>query len=76
MEFKLSRGAKQLIKTAIEETQSNNRYKLCQRIAEIMEERYTGANFDYQTKRNGLQTTGKILTAIDTFFYKHLDPNA
>lgn len=70
-DFKLTRGAKQLIKTAIEETQSNNRYVLCQKIAEIVEQRYSGLNLEYQLKRMNLQTTGKILEAIDTFFYKH-----
>jgi hypothetical protein len=71
-DFKLTRGAKELIKRAIQETQSNNRYVLCQKIAEIVESKYSGLNLEYQLERMNLQTTGKILQAIDTYFYKHL----
>lgn len=71
-DFKLTRGTKDLIKTAINETQSNNRYVLCEKIAEMVEEKYNGLNLEYQLERMNLQTTGKILKAIDTFFYKHL----
>jgi len=71
-DFKLTRGTKELIKTAISETQSNNRYVLCEKIAEKVEEKYSGLNLEYQLERMNLQTTGKILLAIDTFFYKHL----
>ena len=72
MEFKLTRGTKELIKQAIQETQSNNRYVLCECIAKRVEEKYSGLNLEYQLERMNLQTTGKILKAIDTFFYKHL----
>lgn len=71
-EFKLTRGTKELIKTAIQETQSNNRYTLCAKIAEMVEEKYSGLNLEYQLERMNLQSTGKILKAIDTYFYKHL----
>lgn len=71
-DFKLTRGTKELIKTAIKETQSNNRYVLCEKIAEIVESKYNGLNLEYQLERMNLQTTGKILQAIDTFFYKHI----
>ncbi|WCF11741.1 hypothetical protein NDS46_30825 (plasmid) [Paenibacillus thiaminolyticus] len=71
-DIKLTRGTKQLIKSAISETQSNNRYVLCQKIADMVEERYKDLNLDYQLKRMNLQTTGQILNAIDTFFYKHI----
>jgi hypothetical protein len=71
-DFKLTRGTKELIKRAIQETQSNNRYVLCQKIAEIVENKYSGLNLEYQLERMNLQTTGKILQAIDTYFYKHL----
>lgn len=74
-DFKLSRGTKELIKTAINETQSSNRYVLCEKIAGMVEERYNGLNLEYQLERMNLQTTGKILEAIDTFFYKHLRTN-
>lgn len=71
-EFKLTRGTKELIKIAIQETKSNNRYILCEKIADMVENRYSGLNLEYQLKRMNLQTTGQILQAIDTFFYKHL----
>lgn len=71
-DFKLTRGTKELIRTAINETQSNNRYVLCEKIADMVEEKYNGLNLEYQLERMNLQTTGKILQAIDTFFYKHL----
>lgn len=69
---KLTRGAKDLIQKAIEETQSNNRYVLCEKIAQMVEERYNGLNLEYQLKRMQLQTTGQILQAIDTYFYKYI----
>lgn len=71
-DFKLTRGTKGLIKQAIQETKSNNRYVLCQHIAQTVEERYNGLNLEYQLNRMGIPTTGKILNAIDTFFYKHV----
>lgn len=71
-EYKLTRGTKELVKQAIAETKSNNRFILCQRIAEMVEEKYNGLNLEYQLERMNLQTTGKILQAIDTYFYKHL----
>lgn len=71
-EYKITRGAKELIKQAIQETQSNNRYVICEKIAEMVEEKYAGLNLEYQLKRMKLQTTGEILKAIDTFFYKYM----
>jgi len=71
-EFKLTRGTKELIKQAIQETQSNNRYALCEKIADMVESRYNGMNLDYQLERMNIRTTGQILNAIDTYFYKHL----
>lgn len=71
-EYKLTRGTKELIKQAIQETQSNNRYIICEKIAEMVEEKYAGLNLEYQLKRMKLQTTGEILKAIDTFFYKYM----
>jgi hypothetical protein len=71
-EYKLTRGTKELIKTAIKETQSSNRYVLCEKIADMVESKYNGLNLEYQLERMGLQTTGQILKAIDTFFFKHI----
>jgi len=69
---RLTRGAKDLIQKAIEETQSNNRYVLCEKIAKMVEERYNGLNLEYQLRRMQLQTTRQILQAIDTYFYKYI----
>ncbi|MEG0900258.1 MAG: hypothetical protein RSF40_11185 [Oscillospiraceae bacterium] len=71
---KLTRGTKDLIKLAIEQTASedkNNRYKICEKIAEIAEERYEGLNLEYQLERMGLETTLAILAKIDLYFYKY-----
>jgi len=70
-DFKLTRGTKLLIKSAITETKSSNRYELCEKIAQKVEDTYKGLNLEYQLERMGLQTTGKILGAIDTYFYKY-----
>lgn len=71
-EFKITRGVKQLIKTAISETNSNNRYVLCEKIADMVEGKYNGLNLEYQLKRMNIQTTKQILKAIDVYFYKHI----
>lgn len=70
-EFKLTRGTKELIKYAISQTNSHNRYELCAKVAEIVEERYNGLNLEYQLDRMGLSTTKQILNAIDTYFFKY-----
>lgn len=71
---KLTRGTKKLIEQAIESVEPekrNNRIELCARIAQILEERFEGDNLTYQLKRMDLQTTGKILEKIDTYWYKY-----
>jgi hypothetical protein len=72
-EYKLTRGTKELIKNVIEKTKSNNRYVLCEMIAEQVESKYNGLNLEYQLERMGLQTTGQILKAIDIYFFKHMN---
>lgn len=71
-EYKLTRGVKQLIKSAINETQSNNRYVLCEKVAQMVEDKYNGLNLEYQLKRMNIETTKQILKAIDIYFYKHI----
>ena len=71
-EYKLTRGVKQLIKSAINETQSNNRYVLCEKVAQMVEDKYKGLNLEYQLKRMKIETTKQILKAIDIYFYKHI----
>lgn len=71
---KLTRGTKKLIEQAIqsiEPEKRNNRIELCSRIAQILEERFTGDNLTYQLKRMDLETTGRILEKIDTYWYKY-----
>lgn len=74
-DFKLTRGVKQLIKDAIGTTQSNNRYVLCEKIADVVEKKYEGLNLDYQLERMNIETTKQILKAIDIYFYKHFKPS-
>lgn len=71
---KLTRGTKKIIEEAIQSVEPekrNNRIELCARIAQILEERFSGDNLIYQTQRMDLQTTGKILEKIDTYWYKY-----
>lgn len=68
--IKLTRGTKELLKTAIEQANSNNRNDICAKVCEIVENKYQGCNLEYQLERMGLTTTGKILEAIDIYFYK------
>ena len=66
---KMTRGTKALIKEAIQETQSSNRFDLLAYVTDKLEEKFPGATLDYQLKRMDLETTGKILEAIDTYAY-------
>lgn len=70
--LKLTKGTRDLIKTAIEETNSHNRYILCETIAKHIQNRYKGEALEYQLQRMRIPTTGKILEAIDSYFYSHL----
>lgn len=74
-QFKLTRGTKELIKEAVQLTKSSNRIVLCEKIADMVEKKYNGLNLEYQLERMNLKTTGKILQAIDTYFYKHIKSN-
>lgn len=64
---KLSNTVVTLIESAVSETQSKDRYVLCQKIAESLEDRYVGHNFEYQIKRMNIDTTKKILSVIDIY---------
>jgi len=50
-----------------------NKFKICEQVAELMVNRYSGKNLDYHSKRMGLETNKKILEEIDSYFYKNLD---
>lgn len=71
----LTRGAKRLIKKAVEscqsENNSSNRYDICYKIVEIAFEAYKNDQLDYQLERMGLDTTKKILDRIDVYFFKY-----
>ena len=71
--MELTRGTKKIVKEAVEKTKTYDRYKLCEFIAFELESRFKYDSFDYQTKRMGLETTGQILNAIDTFLFKYAD---
>lgn len=70
---RLSNTIVKLIETAVNETKSKDRYILCQRIAEDLEKRYVGFNFDYQLKRMNIDTTKKILNVIDIYLEQYND---
>lgn len=67
---KITRGTKSLIKEAIKETNSSNRFDILACVTSKLEEKFPGATLDYQLKRMDLETTGKILEAIDTYAYR------
>lgn len=67
---KMTRGTKALIKEAIKKTNSSNRFDILQYMTEKLEERFPGGTLDYQLHRMNLETTGKILEAIDTYAYR------
>ena len=76
---KLSRGTVRLIQEAIQKAKNenrlfNDRYVICHVICELVEEKYSGLTLDYQLQRMNLTTTGRVLEAIDLFFYKY--PNS
>lgn len=72
---KLTRGTKELIKEAITlietQDQKNDRYKICEEMCRIAEERYQGNNLNYQLNRMDIPTTGKVLEKIDAYFYTY-----
>lgn len=65
--IQLSKSTINLIEQAIERTKSQNRYVLCEEIASLLENKFQGENLTYQTKRMKLDTTKKILSAIDCY---------
>lgn len=73
-QVKLTRGTRKIIEQAIESVNPesrNNRIVLCERISQMLEERFEGDNLTYQLRRMDLETTGRILEKIDTYWYKY-----
>lgn len=68
----LSHPVQEIVKEAILQTNSTNRYELCLEIANILESRYCGGKLEYQSKRMYLGTTKQILEVIDSFFFRYL----
>ena len=67
----ITRGTKTLIKNAIIETKSSNKYELLDHICNELCERFVGDTLDYQLSRMKLETTNEVLSAIDTYMYKY-----
>ena len=73
-QVKLTRGTRKIIEQAIENVtpeDRNNRIALCEQISLMLEERFEGDNLNYQLRRMDLETTGRILEKIDTYWYKY-----
>lgn len=71
---KMSRGTKRLLEEAInglEPSEQGNTNAICDKMVELLLDRYDGATLDYQLKRMDLQTTGRIIEKIDAYFQKH-----
>lgn len=68
----LSHPVQEVVKQAIAQTNSSNRYDLCLEIANILEQRYEGKKLEYQSKRMYLGSTKQILEVIDSFFFCYL----
>lgn len=68
---KLSNTIINLIESAVKETKSKDRYVLCETVAQSLENRYVGYNFDYQIKRMNIDTTKKILNVIDIYLEQY-----
>lgn len=68
-----SRMKRELIKEAIEMgsgIDKYNKYRICERVIEIMMERYHGQSLEYHSERMGLNTNRKILDEIEDCFYR------
>lgn len=72
--IKLTRGTKELIKNAvatIAPEYKDDRYKVCEAVCRIAEEKYQGNNLNYQLTRMDIMTTGKVLEKIDCYFFNN-----
>ncbi|MEK3956002.1 MULTISPECIES: hypothetical protein [unclassified Psychrobacillus] len=69
--YHLTRGTKLMIEEIVKAETRINRYEICDRLVQSVMEKYPGSALDYQVKRMNIETTGKVLQAIDTYFFKH-----
>lgn len=64
----LSKNVIKLIEDAINQSNSFNRYKICENVCLILEEKYPlERNLEYQLRRMNLSTTREILNAVDIY---------
>lgn len=64
----LSKNAVKLIEDAINQSNSFDRYKICEYVCLILEEKYPlERNLEYQLRRMNLSTTREILNAVDIY---------
>lgn len=71
---KMTRGTKKLIETAIDQLEPekrNNSNAICEKMVDILFERFDGNNLDYQIKRMGIESTGQILDKLDDYFLRY-----
>lgn len=71
---KMTRGTKKLIESAISNLapeKQNNSNAICEKMVEILFERFDGNNLDYQARRMGIDSTGKILNILDDYFMRY-----
>ncbi len=71
---KLTRGTKELIREAInglEPEYQDNRYKICEEVCRIVEDKFVGDNLSYQLSRMDMPTTRKVLEKIDYYIFSN-----
>lgn len=69
----LTRGTLDLIKEVVKETGCGNRYELLRIISDALTDKHGFESFalEHQLTRMRIDTTGKLLTAIDIYFFKY-----
>lgn len=75
---KMTRGTKKLIEEAIlnlEPAKKNNSIAICEKMVDLLFERFDGLNLDYQIKRMDIESTGKILDKLDEYFERYPNRN-
>ncbi|MFI3211425.1 MAG: hypothetical protein R3Y64_10315 [Peptostreptococcaceae bacterium] len=73
-----SRTKNKLIIMAIEslpEEDKYNTFKVCEKVCFLMEDRYKDKKLEYHSQRMGLDTSRKVLMAIEDYFYKYYKNN-
>lgn len=63
--IKITRGTKKIITDVIKENNEFERHKILCLVCECLVEKFKGKQLEYQLKRMNLETTSKVLEAID-----------